>query len=231
MLVSPAEPREFLTLGPYSSEPERLGGDFLCFPRGQVVAIQRKTCADLVASLRDDRIARELGQLQSADTAILIVEGDWRWDRHGRCRLKGYDAGFLRSQYDGVMLSLQYHGVWVMTSPDIDGTISLLRQIEGFLSRDQHSSLFTRPKNRGGGPRNWARFFYQSWDGIGTTTAESLYDTVGLPLQWTVTEKQLAAVRGVGKIRANNLWKVFSNGSSLRSTELPEAPAISGETV
>ncbi len=221
MLVSPAEPKAFLQLGPYSSEPERWGADFLAFPNGKTVACQRKECADLVASLRDDRIARELAQLQAADRAVLIIEGDWRWDTEGRCRLKGHDHGFLRSQLDGVCLSLQANGIWVMHTTGIADTIRLLSQIETFFTREKHTSLFTRPKS--GSPwgnarsRDWSAHVYQSFPGIGIDTAYALYDKVGLPLHWDA-DVDFESVPGVGKKRAAAL-KGALNGASYADSD------------
>lgn len=212
VLCSPAEPKTFLTLnedGEYSTLPETYGVDFLWFAQGNTCGAQRKTCADLIASIRGDRIAREMAQMKELHRAVIVIEGEWRWGRDGAANLKGYDHRFLRSQYDGIVMSLQANGIWVLTSPSINGTISLLRQLEGFMTRESHTSLFVRPKSRGlwgtWRDKDWACHLYQSFPGVSIGTASALYDTVGLPLRWTVTEDDLLAVPGVGKKRAHAL--------------------------
>lgn len=220
MLVSGAEPRQFLVLsgdGTYSSEPEKYGADFMFFPRGQRCAVQRKETTDLVASLRDDRIARELAQMRALDQAILLVEGDWKWNKAGESQRRDakYKAGFTKAHYDGVAMSFQAQGVWVVTSTDIDDSIGMLRRIERFLSRDDHRSLSVRPKVQSdlwgtARSRDWSIHLLQSFEGISVVTAGAIYDQLGCPLQWTCTEADLLAISGVGKKRAANLIGAFN---------------------
>lgn len=213
MLVSGAEPRSFLVLNDdneYSALPETFGADFLFWANGNAVGIQRKTCSDLIASIRGDRIARELAQMKELHRAVLIVEGDWHWGHDGAANLKGPGKdGFLRQQYDGIVMSLQANNIWVLTSPSIPGTITLLRQLEVFMSRETHTSLFVRPKSRGLWgtwlDRDWAIHLLQSFPGISVGTAGAIYDHVGLPLRWTCTETELRATPGVGPKRAKSL--------------------------
>lgn len=219
MLVAPAEPRPFLELSDdneYSPTPESYGADFLWVSNGNVCGAQRKTCADLIASIRDDRIAREMCQLKELHRAILVVEGSWRWGHDGKANLKGYDHQFLRSQYDGIVMSMQANNIWVLTTDNIPGTIGLLRQLEGFTSRESHTSLFVRPKTRG----LWGTYNDRDWSlgilgwvpGWSIGTAGAFYDQLGLPLQLTCTEDEVKAVPSVGPKRARALMNAFHNG-------------------
>lgn len=212
MLCSPAEPKPFLALnadGEYSTLPETYGVDFLWFSQGNTCGAQRKTCADLIASIRGDRIAREMAQMKELHRAVLIIEGEWRWGHDGAANLKGYDHKFLRAQYDGIVMSMQANGIWVLTSPSIGGTIKLLAQLEGFMTREKHDSLFVRPKSRGlwgtWRDRDWAIHLLQSFPGISVGMAGTLYDAIGLPLRWTCTEEEVRAIPGYGPKRAHAL--------------------------
>lgn len=220
MLISPAEPKAFLALNEdaeYSAMVESYGVDFLFFPQGNTVGVQRKTCADLIASIRGDRIAREMAQMKELHRAVLVVEGDWHWGHDGAANLKGYDHRFLRSQYDGIVMSLQANNIWVLTSPSINGTITLLRQLEGFMTRESHTSLFVRPKSRGlwgtWRDKDWATHLYQSFPGVSVGTAGALYDALGVPLAWTCTEDDLLAVEGIGPKRARSLIGALDGAS------------------
>lgn len=214
MLVSPAEPRDFLTLGPYHSTVESYGVDFLWFSNDRAYGAQRKTCPDLLASFRGgDRLSRELHQMKELHKAVLIIEGSWKWRPDGTSGRMGCE-GFLRSQLDGICMSLQMHGVMVLHSPSIAGTINLLPRVEAFTIRDEHVSLLRRPKPRG----LWGTWrdkdscvhLLQGFDGISYVTAAAIYDHFGgIPLGWTVTEKELLAVPGVGKVRAAKLWRAL----------------------
>lgn len=217
ILVSPAEPKELRSLGVTSSECEARGCDFLIVTPNGIISVQRKEIADLISSIRGDRIARERGQLLAQDgQPIFIIEGDWDWGpRHGRSR--STLSEFTRSQYLGVVLSLQEDGFWVIETGSLKETAEVIPRIEAWLSKDHHGSLAWRPKSRGlwGTARNreWGIHILQSFDGIGVGTAGEIYDHFGtVPLAWTMDWDQVK-VAGVAKIRAKKLKEALPNGT------------------
>lgn len=222
MLVAPAEPKQFLELSgdnQFSTFPETYGGDFAFFPAGKVAVVQRKECSDLIASVRtDDRMSTGLSKMMSADRAAILFEGKWGWDRDGRStKVKGAGRdGFLRSQFDGICMAAQANDVFVLFSDSIGDSIRVLRQYESFLSRESHTSLFTRPKSRieewgTARSRPWAIRFYQSWDGISVVTAGAIYDAIGLPLHWDDDmAARLKAIPGIGPKRIKSLIGAFT---------------------
>jgi len=107
IFVSPAEPSAIRTHFEVSSVCEQHGADFMFSSPHGMIGVQRKEVRDLVASIRDDRIAREIGQSRQLAQLVLIVEGDWKWKRNNE---SGRVDGFTRQQFDGLMLSFQSHG-------------------------------------------------------------------------------------------------------------------------
>jgi ERCC4-type nuclease len=204
ILVSPAEPAALRKIGPTSPLPETLGADFLIVTEHGFVGVQRKEVRDLVASIRGDRIARELGQSGGLLRMVLIVEGDWAWDRIGSSRTV---PGLLKAQYDGFCLSIQSHGWWVLTSETMTDTARLIGQVDSWWQKPNHGSLYQRPKSRAlwGTHRNreWGVHLLQSFDGIGVDLAGRIYDHFdGVPLRLTCTMADLMVIPGVGKGRA-----------------------------
>lgn len=221
MLISSAEPKEFLALsdGTYSSLPEQWGCDMLMFPQGRPVGVQRKECSDLIASVRDDdRMSTGISKMTALDRGAFLFEGKWNWDGEGRSRrVKGRGRdGFLRSQFDGIVMAVQANDMHVLFSDGIEDSIRVLRQYESFLSRESHTSLFTRPKSRieewgTARSRPWAIRLYQSWDGIGIDMAGAIYDAVGLPLSWDDgTEDRLLGIPKMGPKRVASLMEAFN---------------------
>lgn len=203
-------------LGETSLLPEQFGVDFLMTTPAGLCGAQRKEVRDLVASIRDDRICREIGQSKDLVQTVLIVEGKWGWQPSGQSlRVEG----FTRAQYDGLMLSFQSQGWWILTSESLNETCEVLARMKNWFSRGDHLSLLTRPKSRApwGTHKNreWGVFMWQGFEGIGVTTAGALYDAVGLPLRWAVTEKELLAVPGVGKGRARKLLNALDNDGTV----------------
>src|SRR5262245_33572705 len=74
MLISPSESPAFRALGTSTWRAEDWGADAVWVARKRVWACQRKSLKDLVASVDDGRLAKEMLQLQGADVAVLIVE-------------------------------------------------------------------------------------------------------------------------------------------------------------
>lgn len=207
ILVSPAEPPNLRAIGETSGLPEQYGADFLVTSSGGLVGIQRKEVRDLVASLRGDRIARELGQSTALVRCVLVVEGDWEWTRTGESRAV---PGFLRAQYDGFCLSIQNHGWWILTSDSMAGTARLVQHVASWFQKGNHSSLHGRPNHRGmwgtASNRDWAVHLLQSFDGIGVEQAGRIWDHFeGVPLAWTVDKDAMMAVPGIGPGRADKL--------------------------
>lgn len=207
ILVSPAEPAAIRRHFEVSSLCEQQGADFLFSSPAGMVGVQRKEVRDLVASIRDDRIARELGQSRQLARMVLVVEGDWKWRRDGE---SGRVEGFTRPQFDGLMLSFQHHGWWVLHTLSMADTVRTLKRAVSWFGKENHDSLIARPKPSApwgnGHNRDWAIHLLQSFDGLGVKTAGAIFDHFGkAPLAWTVTEKDLLAVPGVGKQRASTL--------------------------
>lgn len=212
LLVAPSEPKSLRALGTFSAECERNGVDFLLANgNGEWIGVQRKRVDDLVASVRGDRIARELAQAESLTQAILLVEGDWRWSGETSTR-----TGITRAQYDGIMLSIQVeHGWQVMHSTGLLDTAVLLRRIEAWFAKPHHDSLSRRPKPRGekwgqNGHRGTGAHVLQSFDGIGVSAASTIIDHFGrVPLTWTCTREEMAAVPGIGPKRVARMWEAL----------------------
>lgn len=209
-LVSPTEPLKLRAIGQTSVLPETFGVDvmFPC-PKG-LVGIQRKTVADLVASVLDGRLHEgTLKMTNSLWCRTLILEGHPQWSSEGQ--LLGFNATrFSRDALWGILLSLQARGVWVTTTSNLDETIEWVQYLAKWAMKPDHTSLETRP-----GPaspwgvttsRDWNIHVLQGFSGVGPGVAANIVDHFGcLPLQWTCTEKDLQQVEGIGKVRAKKL--------------------------
>lgn len=203
MLISPMERHPLLSsLGTNSDQCEKLGVDFLLVSKSGLIGIQRKAVSDLVASLRDTRLSRELDLMKQLDQAVLLIEGDWHWNRKGVHERSGYT---LR-EYQGLLLSVQSFGVWVVTTQSIEETSNYLMQMEGWFSRTTHESLLRRPKAKVPEGIHILQYF----DGISLTRAKAIYDYFGkVPLRWDVTKEEMLKVPNLGKITVEKLWKAL----------------------
>lgn len=216
MLVSAQEPKDFLVLGERSSMPEDYGADYLCFPRGNVVGIQRKECSDLVASANDDRMCRLMNQMKELHRGWLLVEGNFKWNHDGVATKRGCE-GFTKARYDDILFSAQANNIWVATSNGIQDSIRAMRQIERFMTHEVNDHLFVRPKPRGlwGTWRDpdFGAHWWQTYQRVGIGAAGVLYAHLGIPARLTCTKKELQAVPGVGPKTVESIWRAFPDGS------------------
>jgi len=219
-LISPTE-HDALALcnGVSSSIPEKYGVDFLILtPVGKCGIQRKKFPEDLFASIKDGRLTRELMLMKQLDYKVLVPEGKQQYDPDGYLISEG-NSRWTRSSLRNLLRSIKTkHGVDVEWSDNIQDTISIVSEWEGYLkSGKEHRSLLTRHKNREledewgmFNKRDWARFFLQGFPNIGSKTAEAIYDHFGkIPMEWTCTETELRAVKGIGAQTANMLLGLF----------------------
>lgn len=212
MLVSPAEPPQLRKLGIVSSVPEQYGADFLIFsPVYGTVGVQRKEIKDLIASLSDDRVAREVIQMKELDHAIWVLEGSPMWTSEGV--LMGTHSSFSYTQFLGIKFSLLFQGFSVLQSSTLDQSALLLSVMEIWLKKDKHRGLNSRSQPRGmfgaADTTEWQIHFLQGLPGIGYERAKDIvefYD--GMPLQLKDGVK-LSDVSGIGKVVEERIRKVF----------------------
>lgn len=200
MLISPTEPAEFRVLGDVSSVPELYGADFLMFgPKVGRVGVQRKEINDFVASIRDDRLAKEVSQLKSLNVAMLILEGRVEFTNDGGSLLSTRSP-LSRAQFLGTLWMLQASGLWITYTNSSTDTIECLSLFSRWIAKEKHTSLLTRssPRNMYGtrGSEDWQIHILQGFPGLGYERARSVREFYGgLPLAWTGT---LSDVPGIG---------------------------------
>lgn len=218
MWVSAAEPPALRALGEFNPLCEQWGADFLFLTKAGIIACQRKTQADLLASLRSsDRIARELPLLQNEAiaTAILLIEGEPEQQSWGAPKWKRQRA-FSRPEYRGIIMSVQRLGIWVIETFDLDDTADTLLQLQGFFDKGEHVSLLRRPKPRPTSTpeRDRAIHAMQSAPGWGYKQCALVYDHLGYaPFTCTITEAELRQIKGIGPVRAKNFVTHFGGGN------------------
>lgn len=206
ILVSPAERPPITNLGQTSSLPESLGADILWDSKHGLVGVQRKEVKDLIASVRDGRLGKELIQMQSLKLKFLIVEGQPQWDGQGN--LMSDHANWNVRQHMGVLLSVQTKGVLVLHSRNALDTCAVVEYLTKWCEKDDHvSSLIARPgptKNGWGdiNERDSAIHLYSGVSNVGATLAARIFDAGIRLLVCGTTEEELQSVQGIGAAKA-----------------------------
>lgn len=142
MLVSSTEPKTFHRLGELSTLPEKYGVDFMWRgvsgdERGWC-GVQRKEVKDLIASIRDSRLARESKQMTTLLHALLIVEGDT--DVVGNNIVAGR-ATIPVGQWDSAVWSLQQTGVLFAATGNTWQTAVMVERFQTWTLKARHGTL------------------------------------------------------------------------------------------
>lgn len=220
LYVSPAEPREYWSLGKSSPLPEKFGSDFL-FANDKIglVGIQRKRFPDdFLASLRgNDRVSRELQQMKQLDYGIWILEGLGNWTNDGYL-IYGGRYKYYEEELWGFQLSVGRMGYNVFRVRDQQSCIKLISRIQIWAAKDEHDSLFRRPKpSRWGeaGSREWSLHFLQGLPGIGHGLAEKILDYFGkVPFDAGFTFQEMS--EAIGPKRAKVICDLFGVDTLVR---------------
>lgn len=178
--------------------------------------VQRKELKDLIASLQDGRLAKEIAQMRQLDGgAIVIVEGRPRWSLDGM--LLTTNAKFSRSAFHGILWSIQSEGLWVTRTDDQDETIETINILHAYLRKDKHIALRRRPNPTSVwgkiSNRDYALHLLQGLPSIGPELAERILDVLGFPFTWRdgITIERLQQVPGIGPKRAQTIWNIFDS--------------------
>lgn len=212
MLVSPAEPAQLREGRKVSTLCEQRGADFLFIAHGQWVGIQRKEVQDFLASAADGRLAKEIAQLQECQYRVLIIEGRVQWTLDDEMMTKGYGRAWTKNQWRGFIWSIQNRGIWIHYTDDIGDTDSTLCAMEGWFTKDKHTALDRRPgpMSLWGHPSNedYQRHLVMGLPGVGPELADRIVKHFdGVPFGWRITEDELTQVKGVGKKKAEQIYK------------------------
>jgi ERCC4-type nuclease len=215
-LIAPSEPITIKKMGRVSAIPEKHGADIFWINNGKLHGIQRKEFGDLLNSVEDGRLAREVQQLQHVHVACLIVEGKPRWTSDGHL-MDRYHQRWQRSAYRSLLRSVQGRGIFVEHSDSTADTVALVEEIRRWTAKGDHVSLDRRPKPK---VDKWGRITDEAWachllqsiDGIGPKQAAAVWKHFGerLPIALTATYKELLAVDGIGPKTADMIMRSFA---------------------
>ncbi len=202
-----------------SSLCEDNGVDVIVTTLVGLIGFQRKRLADLEASLRDGRFSKELGQIRSSSllhAACLLCEFDPRRVTRDGGHL---DSVLTSRQLSSISIKCQRLGIVWLRSESLADTLEVIQSAARYLASNREED-FVRPKPATDSwgrrtSRDWGIHLLQSFPNIGPRTAAAIYDTLGIPLSWTITSADLLRVPGIGVKTADRLI------SALRVLSIP----------
>jgi len=219
--VSPAEHSPAIkSLGRYSTVPEQHGADIISIGANSRVGYQRKEVSDLFSSITDGRLTREILQLTNSDLlnhSVLIIEGRLDWTTDGNST--NTYTQITQSSFRSLITSIQLQDIIIHFTTDAKDTAATISSLSRYLDKPRHAALQRRvsPRSPWGRTTNkgFAIHLLQSFPGIGPELAGAIYDKLGVPLQWSVSEAELKTVKGIGADRAKALIEALRGSAAV----------------
>jgi len=216
ILIAPSEPKPILQLitdlgheAMVSTQPETRGADYLMSGQLGFVAVQRKEVGDLLSSIGDGRLQREISLLRYEPVPILMLEGwpEFTTDGQHIERPTWNKAGFRN-----ILRSIGREGIQIERTDDLADTATAIVELAHYWQRSAHISLLTRPKRiktdsfGRSQADDQAAWVLQGFPKIGPVLARRIVHRFdGLPLSWTCSLEELCEVEGMGKKNAGDL--------------------------
>jgi len=190
---------------------ERLGADYVLeTPHGDV-GVQRKTSADLIASA-GGRLADECRRLKDFYVALLLIEGEERWESSGT---HPFRQNWNETGYRNLLVSAQEYGLIVDFSHTHVDTAERLIALQKYYSETEHAALITR--SRLVPDVTDQEYFLMGLPGIGPKLAKVIYEAERrIPMAWTVPESWLC--ERIGEARGKRAY-AFLAGAARPPTE------------
>ncbi len=138
LLIDDREPkrlRERICAGLEECASKRMVvADYLVFDKcGHVLGIERKAVDDLLSSIPQGKLKRQVGALREFDRQLLLVQGVWHLTPEGKVSINNRASAWMASTVQMILLGLQrftgVHLLWVSGEDELVQTIhALVRQ-------------------------------------------------------------------------------------------------------
>ncbi len=198
---------------------EEKGADILAYTKQGLLGIQRKSVPhDLIRSIEDGRLVREMDLLQkSCKFCLLILEGKLRYWPDGHIFIsKRINSRFTKAQIRGLLNDVKYiRGVGYDFTDDTQDTVAYIDGLVKYMNSDKHMGMFNRPSAKGTwivpSVKDIHLWILQSFAGIGPSTATGILQRFGtIPLKWTCSLDELMSVSGLSKAKAIEIFGMLN---------------------
>lgn len=217
MIIAPTEPDKLKAIASsISLLPEKYGADiFFIGQGGRKVGIQRKEIKDLLASVNDGRLVKEILQMGALDYKIVLVEGREQYSTDGYLLNSTFGKQWNAQQFNGLLWSIQDRVDFLVKTESLPDTVAKVGWLRNWFSKSSHESLSRRPGMAKGvfgdsaNSKEAASWILQSVPSVGPKLATRIVEKFGLPLRLTVGVEDLMKVEGIGKGKAEGIVRMF----------------------
>lgn len=171
--------------------------DYLCSDR---VAVERKTSADLVSSIMDQRLFKQVAELKrNFEKPILIIEGNNFYER--------ITPNALRGALVSVAMDFSIPILWTRDEKETAGMVFWLARREQF---DEGRELAIRGEKKERGLKQMQEFLVAGLPDVSNSRARALLKKLGTPERiFMASKEELREVEGIGEKIAQKIRDVL----------------------
>jgi len=190
--------------------------DIQLYTSSGLVCIERKKVpGDLLASVDDGRLGREISAMrEQTDLRIILLQGIIKYRNDGtvvtgRRRLK---REWTRKGIRNLRRTWEYvEGCYTEYADSKRELVNIVAEIQGYFDKGKHLGLKTRP----GLQNNWifppradrVMWFYQGLPGISVSRARTLYEQFPNPFElYEASLEDILGISGFGKVLASGIY-------------------------
>jgi len=179
---------------------------------GNLILIERKEINDLLNSLAEKRIQRQLREmLDSGAESILLVEGWFTVDENLKIKTKSGLTGWNFIAVMDFLLSCQREGVKLLLSPNLGTTPALIASFYSYYQKSEHSALQARPKPTFTIDDLFSKriYFLMGLPGIGEEKATRILERFESPWEALFVPQKLLEVQGIGEKTVRKIVEIL----------------------
>jgi len=213
VLITTNEPQSIKDLFVDSIEVP-MNFDMKLYTESGTVGMERKKVpSDLLASVEDGRLRREIIAMKAeCDHRMVILHGVMKFDKHGMLMSGKRQLRWSRTGIRNLIRTMEWmEGCFVENAVNDDDLVALVLTLQDYLDKQKHYSLKGRP----GVQKSWLVptkdekyiHFYDGLPGIAPVRARMLLQAFPHPLDlFQANIEQISDIRGFGKPIATGIY-------------------------
>lgn len=194
--------------------------DFLLFTnRGQLPIERKQIPSDLISSVQDGRLARELVAMrQVSQFPILLLHGRFTYNKVGELVMGGHGRKWTKRGIRNLLRTLKLvEGVFIEQAETDAELLEIFDELQEYFDKSHHLALRTRPPL----DSSWltttteekVRYFYSGLPKIGPVLAKSLAHEFPSPMNlYQASVADIMQVSRFGRSSAERVYRFLREG-------------------
>ena len=214
VIITTNEPKDIRQL--FSDKIETpLGFDFMLYTENGVVGLERKKVpGDLISSIEDGRLGREiLAMRDECQIMVILLHGTMRFNPNGTLRLgRRTSYRWTDKGIRNIKRTLEFvEGCYIEYARNNIELVAVVNELQDYLDDDTHLSMKGRTPLRSDWIKSTyyerVRYFYDGLPGVAVVGAKKLADRFPTPLElYSASIEEIMEIPRMGKSLSTGIY-------------------------